>query len=151
MLGRTLEVAYTPEGKVLYSKTPLAYAHEGDAGLDLRIVEDMQLEGGETKLAPLGVKIALPSGTVGLLFPRSGLAVKRCISLANSVGVIDAGYRGEVKAALVNESDDTQKLEAGERVCQLVIVPFCPCSISERESLDETERGEGGFGSTGTM
>ena len=150
MFGRTLGVAYTPAGRRIYGKTPLAYAHDGDAGIDLRIAEDMHLDGGETKLASLGVKIALPAGTAGLLFPRSGLAVKRCISLANSVGVIESGYRGEVKAALVNESDDAQDLAAGERVCQLVVMPFCPCIISEKDSLEETERGEGGFGSTGT-
>ena len=126
------------------------YAHDGDAGLDLRITEDVWLRPGERKMVPTGVRVAIPEGYVGLCFPRSGLASKHGISLSNSVGVIDSGYRGVIGATLINHDKKPHMLYKGERVCQLVIVPFVACELEIVEELDETERGEGGFGSSGT-
>lgn len=126
------------------------YAHEGDAGLDLRITEDVWLRPGERKNVPTGVRAAIPAGYVGLCFPRSGLASKLGISLSNCVGVLDSGYRGVIGATLVNHDKKPHLLQKGERVCQLVIVPFASCELKIVDELDNTERGEGGFGSTGT-
>lgn len=88
-------------------------------------------------------------GDAGLVFPRSGLASKHGITLSNSVGVIDSGYRGEIGATLLNQSDETTTLDAGTRVCQLIVMPFVPCELVPCEELTETERGAAGFGSTG--
>lgn len=126
------------------------YAHEGDAGLDLRITEDVWLHPGERKMVPTGVRVAIPEGYVGLLFPRSGLSSKQGISLSNCVGVVDATYRGVIGATLVNNDKKPHLLQKGERVCQLVIMPFAACELEIVEELNETERGEGGFGSSGT-
>ena len=129
---------------------PPAYAHEGDAGLDLRITEDVWLQPGQRMTVGTGVRVAIPEGHVGLVFPRSGLASKMGITLSNSVGVIDSGYRGEIGATLVNTDKKPHLLMAGERVCQLVIVRFEACRLDVVDSLDDTERGVDGFGSTGT-
>ena len=126
-----------------------AYAHEGDAGLDLRITEDVWLSPGERRMVPTGVRVAIPEGYVGLCFPRSGLASKLGISLSNCVGVIDSGYRGVVGATLINLGDKKQLLHKGERVCQLVVVPYATCELEVVDELDDTARGEGGFGSSG--
>lgn len=126
------------------------YAHEGDAGLDLRITEDIWIHPGERKNVPTGVRVAIPEGYVGLVFPRSGLSSKLGISLSNCVGVIDAGYRGVVGATLINHDKKPHLLQRGERVCQLVVVPFAVCELEIVDELDDTERGDGGFGSTGT-
>lgn len=150
MIGRKMKVELTDAGKAVYSGNPLGYAHEGDAGIDLRIVEPVEIWPEETKAVGTGVRMEIPDGCVGLVFPRSGLSTKRGIVLANCVGVIDSGYRGEVMATLRNQSLDAVSLEAGERVCQLVVMPFCPVSIVQAE-LSETERGHDGFGSTGTL
>ena len=126
-----------------------AYAHDGDAGLDLRIREDAWLRPNERRTIGTGVRVSIPDGYVGLVFPRSGLASKMGISLSNCVGVIDSGYRGEVGATLVNNDKMPHLLKAGERVCQLVVVPFATCELEVVSALDETERGESGFGSSG--
>lgn len=126
------------------------YAHDGDAGLDLRITETVTLEPMQKLVVGCGLACEIPSGCVGLVFPRSGLAAKQGITLANSVGVIDSGYRGEVCAALVNQSRETVTLEAGTRVCQLVVMPYVPCDLVPVDDLNATERGASGFGSTGT-
>lgn len=127
-------------------------AHErGDAGFDLCAAEDATLWPGDTKLVGTGVAVAIPEGFVGLLFARSGLAM-RGLALANGVGVIDPNYRGEIKAALHNHNHtgtELMRVRAGDRVCQLVIVPVASALMFEYETLDETERGERGFGSTG--
>ena len=125
------------------------YAHEGDAGLDLRITETVTLEPMQKCVVGCGLAVEIPSGCVGLVFPRSGLAAKQGITLSNSVGVIDSGYRGEVCAALINQSYETVTLEAGTRVCQLVVMPYVPCELVPVDELSDTERGAGGFGSTG--
>lgn len=131
--------------------TPLAYAHEGDAGLDFAANETVTLEPGERKLVGTGVRIAVPDGYVGLLFPRSGNAAKKGLTLANSVGVIDSGYRGEVKGIMVNLGSDPVTINSGERIMQLVLVPFLTAAVTPVLSLEETERGENGFGSTGVV
>ena len=125
------------------------YAHEGDAGLDLRIKHDVSLEPGQRINVGTGVAVEIPQGCVGLVFPRSGLATKFGITLSNSVGVIDSGYRGEIGASLINTSDETVTLDAGTRVCQLVVMPYVPCDLVPVDELSETERGADGFGSTG--
>lgn len=125
------------------------YAHEGDAGLDLRITHDVTLEPGARATVGTGLAVEIPQGCVGLVFPRSGLASKHGITLSNSVGVIDSGYRGEIGATLLNQSDETNTLDAGTRVCQLIVMPFVPCELVPCEELTETERGAAGFGSTG--
>lgn len=125
------------------------YAHEGDAGLDLRITHDVTLNPGERATVGTGLAVEIPQGCVGLVFPRSGLASKHGITLSNSVGVIDSGYRGEIGATLLNQSDETATLDAGTRVCQLIVMPFVPCELVPCEELTETERGAAGFGSTG--
>lgn len=126
------------------------YAHDGDAGMDLRIMEDVTLKPNERKTVGTGLAFAIPDGCVGLVFPRSGLASKTGVTLSNCVGVIDATYRGEVGATLHNISDEEVRLEAGTRVCQMVIVRFEHCEPVRTVRLDDTERGAGGFGSTGT-
>lgn len=125
------------------------YAHEGDAGLDLRIVEDVTLGPNERRTIGTGVAVAIPHGYVGLVFPRSGLASKLGVSLSNCVGVIDSGYRGEVGATLHNTSRQDVSLSRGDRVCQLVVMPYASCEVVQTAVLPESERGEGGFGSTG--
>lgn len=125
------------------------YAHEGDAGLDLRIKHDVTLEPGQRANVGTGVAVEIPQGCVGLVFPRSGLATKFGITLSNSVGVIDSGYRGEIGASLINTSDETTALDAGTRVCQLVVMPYVPCELVAVDELSESERGANGFGSTG--
>lgn len=125
------------------------YAHEGDAGLDLRIKHDVTLEPGQRLNVGTGVSVEIPNGYVGLVFPRSGLATKHGITLSNSVGVIDSGYRGEIGASLINTSDETITLDAHTRVCQMIVMPYAACRIELTDSLADSERGTGGFGSTG--
>lgn len=97
-----------------------------------------------------GIAVAIPQGCFGAIFARSGIATKRGLRPANCVGVIDSDYRGEIIVALRNDTDVTQEFENGERIAQLVIMPYLPVEFSEVDELDETERGAGGFGSTGT-
>lgn len=144
-----LKVELTEAGRDAYEGHPLRYAHEGDAGIDLRIVEPVGIWPGETIVVGTGVRAEIPEGFVGLVFPRSGLSTNRGIVLANCVAVIDSGYRGEIMAALRNQGEREVLLDAGERVCQLVVMPFARVDIV-REGLSDTERGEDGFGSTGT-
>lgn len=125
-----------------------AYAHEGDAGLDLRSVEDVTLAPGESRLIGTGLRCEVPSGCVGLVFTRSGLG-SRGVTIRNAVGVIDSGYRGEVMCALWNTTSAPFDVHAGDRICQMVVMPYCPCTIQEADELSETERGTDGHGSTG--
>ena len=125
------------------------HAKEGDAGLDLTARQSCTIRPHETKMVGTGTAFEIPSGYVGLVFPRSGLSSKRGINLANCVGVIDSGYRGEVMAPLHNITDEPHYIEEGERVCQIVVVPFETCTCVEAEELADSERGTGGFGSTG--
>lgn len=127
-----------------------AYAHDGDAGLDLRARESVTLAPGERAVVPTGIAIALPPRHVGLVHPRSGLAARHGITLANAPGTIDEGYRGEVKVILVNlDPAESVVVERGDRVAQLVIQRVERVDVAEVDSLDETARGGGGFGSSG--
>ncbi|HIZ83079.1 MAG TPA: dUTP diphosphatase [Firmicutes bacterium] len=127
-------------------------ATEGSAGMDLHALVDapVALQPGERAMVPTGLAIALPSPEyVALIFARSGLAVKKGVTLSNCVGVIDSDYRGELKIGLINQSKEAYTIEKGERIAQLVIMPVCLPQVVEAENLDETDRGAGGFGSTG--
>lgn len=127
-------------------------ATSGSAGMDLYACIDAPIEmnPGDRVMVPTGIAIALPDeNQVALIFARSGLAVKKGINLSNSVGVIDSDYRGEIQVGLINQSRETYTLEAGERIAQLVVMPVCLPEVQEVAELDDTERGEGGFGSTG--
>ena len=143
MQGRRMNVVLTDGAELP------RYAHDGDAGFDLCITDDVRLEPNASAVCGLGFACEIPSGCVGLVFPRSGLGAHFGVTLRNSVGVIDSGYRGEVCAPLVNLSCDTVFLPKGSRVCQMVVVPFVPCDLVKVASLTDTERGTDGFGSTG--
>jgi len=125
-------------------------AYDGDAGYDLYAAEAAHLEPGERASVGTGIALAIPDGHAGLVLPRSGLAARHGIALVNAPGLIDAGYRGEVRVLLLN-TDRTEPFEigVGERVAQLVLVQFAGEEIEEVDSLDETVRGAGGFGSSG--
>ena len=125
-----------------------AYAHEGDAGLDLRAVEDVTVPAAWTSMVRTGLHVEIPHGCVGLVFPRSGLGSKG-ITLKNAVGVIDSGYRGEVMAAVWNTTMEDFVIRKGDRICQMVVMPYCPCTLQEVEELSDSERGTDGHGSTG--
>lgn len=126
------------------------YAQPGDAGADLTAREDVVLEPGERRLVGTGLAIALPEGTVGLVTPRSGLAHRAGLSIVNAPGIIDAGYRGEIKVCLVNlDPREPIRIAAGDRIAQLVVVPFVVAQFTRVEALDATVRGAGGYGSTG--
>lgn len=128
----------------------LSRAHADDAGLDLTSAVDFDLAPGERALIPTGVRIALPPATVGLVCPRSGLAAKHGITIVNGPGVVDEGYRGELKVALLNtDTTETLHIARGDRIAQIVIVPILRPTIVEVDSLDPAARGEAGFGSSG--
>jgi dUTP pyrophosphatase len=127
------------------------HAKPGDAGLDLTSVVDVVVGPGERVLVPTGLAVAVPEGFAGLVLPRSGLASRLGLTLANAPGLIDSGYRGEITCAMVNlDREAPVKIQRGDRIAQLVIVPAPSVSLSWAEELPESERGEGGFGSTGT-
>lgn len=126
------------------------YARPGDAGADLRCTESVALAPGQRRLVGTGVRIALPQGQVALVTPRSGLAARAGLSIVNSPGVIDSGYRGEIKVCLINlDPSQPIRLEEGDRIAQLVVLPFSSAVFRPVDRLDETERGAGGYGSTG--
>jgi dUTP pyrophosphatase len=125
-------------------------AQAGDAGLDLAANAEALVGPGERALIPTGLAVAIPDGHAGLVLPRSGLASRQGLTLANAPGLIDAGYRGEVTIAVVNlDPHEPVKIVKGDRIAQLVIVPFVEATPTEVEELPGSERGEGGFGSTG--
>mgnify|MGYP005987703103 FL=1 len=125
-------------------------AHEGDAGVDLRITAPVTIAPGERVLVGTGIAIALPLGTVGLVHPRSGLAAKSGLSVVNTPGTIDAGYRGEIKVCLINHDLHTSiELERGDRIAQLIVQRVELVTFVEVDELDDTVRGAGGHGSTG--
>lgn len=123
------------------------YSHPGDAGADLRASVDAVIPARGKQLVPTGIRLKLPSGHVGLIWPRSGLAVKH--SLDCGAGVIDSEYRGEIKVLLFNHSDQDYSIQRGERVAQLIIQKFEKVDFIPVDSLEETARGGNGFGSTG--
>jgi dUTP pyrophosphatase len=127
-----------------------SYAYEGDAGLDLRANEDVTLEPFERRLVSTGLAIAIPEGYAGFVQPRSGQALKKGLSMANTPGLIDAHYRGELKVCAINlDPENPIHIEKGERIAQLVIQAVPVVTLVEVEELDETDRGAGGFGSSG--
>ena len=127
-----------------------AYAHDGDAGLDLYAAENRTLQPFERALVPTGIAVAIPEGCAGFIQPRSGLAISRGLTFVNSPGLIDSHYRGEIKLIAIN-LDPTEPLVVvrGEKIAQLVVQRVERVHLTETEDLDETVRGEGGFGSTG--
>lgn len=129
---------------------PLAYAHAGDAGADLRTTEDFSLAPFERALVPTGVSIALPAGYVALVHPRSGLAVKQGVTVLNGPGTVDAGYRGEIKVPLINlDPEHTAHFHRGDRIAQMVIQRYVEASFVKAAVLPGSDRALQGFGSTG--
>jgi dUTP pyrophosphatase len=127
-----------------------AYAHDGDAGLDLYAAETVTLAPGARAAVGTGIAVALPVGHAGFVVPRSGLALRHGVSLVNTPGLIDAGYRGEIRVVLVNHDPERSvTLARGDRIAQLVIQRVEIVQLVEVESLPESPRGAGGFGSTG--
>jgi dUTP pyrophosphatase len=126
-------------------------AHEGDAGLDLHTVGDVRLGPGERASVPTGIAVEVPPGHAGLVLPRSGLAHRHGVALVNAPGLIDAGYRGEIRVLLINTDREAPfEAAAGDRIAQLVLVRVKDTEVVEADGLSATSRGEGGFGSTGT-
>jgi dUTP pyrophosphatase len=127
-----------------------SYAHPGDAGADLTTTVDVHLEPGERALVPTGISIALPDGFVAFVHPRSGLAARCGISIVNAPGTVDAGYRGEVKVMLINlDPSQPVSLSRGDRIAQLVVQRVERARFVEVERLPGSDRGDGGYGSTG--
>ena len=127
-----------------------AYQHATDAGLDLTSIEDLEILPGESKLVRTGLAIELPLNTEAQVRPRSGLALKHQITVLNAPGTIDAGYRGEIGVVLINHGRHSFQVATGMRIAQMVIAPVTRVSIEEVTVLAESDRGAGGFGSTGT-
>ena len=127
------------------------YGSEFSAGADLYACIDdaITIEAGATVLVHTGIAMEIPTGYVGLVFARSGLASKKGLAPANKVGVIDSDYRGEIMVALHNHSTEARVIEAGERIAQIALVPFLSADFNVVDELSDTDRGAGGFGSTG--
>ena len=147
-MGNDVKVRYIKLNAL--AKAP-SYANEYAAGADLyaATAEPLTIQSNETVLIGTGIATEIPDGYVGLVFARSGLATKKGLAPANKVGVIDSDYRGEIKVSLHNHSGEDQTIDAGERIAQLAIVPYVHASFEFSYELSETERGSGGFGSTG--
>ena len=127
-----------------------SYARDDDAGADLRATTTVTLAPGERALVPTGVAVAIPTGYAGFLHPRSGLAARLGLSIINTPGTIDAGYRGEIKVPLVNhDRDETIVVRRGDRIAQLVVQPVTRVVFDVVDELPDSTRGAGGFGSTG--
>jgi len=123
-----------------------SYGHVGDAGLDLFSVMECVLKGGEARAISTGIQVAIPDGYVGLIWDKSGISLKNIHKLA---GVIDSGYRGEIKVVMTNLSTEAFSIEKGMKIAQMLIQPIVKVKVVDSEVLDETTRGENGFGSTG--
>jgi dUTP pyrophosphatase len=126
------------------------YARADDAGLDLHAARDVALEPGERALVETGVAVAIPPGWAGLVLPRSGLALRHGVTVLNAPGLVDAGYRGEIKVLLINHGRERATLQRGDRIAQFVIQSVGRAELSEVERLPASDRGAGGFGSTGS-
>jgi dUTP pyrophosphatase len=126
-----------------------SYAHTDDAGLDLFSIEDQMLLPGETKLIHTGIAIALPPQTEAQIRPRSGLALKHSITVLNTPGTIDAGYRGEIGVILINHGQTPFQIKQGMKIAQMVVMPIVRVEIEAVDRLEDTLRGSSGFGSTG--
>lgn len=135
---------------LISSDTLPAYAHPGDAGADLMAAEALVLAPGGRATVPTGVSIALPDGYVAFVVPRSGLAARHGITIVNSPGTVDAGYRGEIRVTLLNtDAAEPFPIEVGDRIAQLIVMPVSRARFVPVEKLPGTHRGTGGFGSTG--
>jgi dUTP pyrophosphatase len=142
-------VTDTVDVPIIAAAAPV-FAHPGDAGADLTAAEAVRLEPGERALVGTGVRIALPDGHVAFVVPRSGLAAKHGITIVNAPGTVDAGYRGEIKVALLNtDARDAFDVAVGDRIAQLIVMPVPAVRFIPVDTLPESVRGEGGFGSTG--
>jgi dUTP pyrophosphatase len=137
-IKRLSEVAVIPQ-----------YAHPGDAGLDLVSIETKTIAPGASQLIHTGIALELPNGTEAQVRPRSGLALKHQITVLNSPGTIDAGYRGEICVILINHGQQPFQVEPGMRIAQMVVTPFIQATVESVEQLDDSARSTGGFGSTG--
>lgn len=126
-----------------------AYSRDGDAAVDLRASESCYIKAGAVRLVDTGVRVAIPSGYVGLVCPRSGMACKHEVTVINSPGVIDPNYRGSIKVGLVNHNSVGFDIREGDRIAQLLIVPVPRVVFQQVAELDDTERGADGFGSSG--
>ena len=127
------------------------YSHLGDAGLDLFSIEEQTILPGETKLIRTGIAIALPEGTEAQIRPRSGLALKHSLTVLNTPGTVDSGYRGEIGVILINHGQQPFNVVPGMKIAQMVIASFIRAEIEPVEQLTKTTRGDGGFGSTGVF
>ena len=146
MISETINIKKLDERAIIPT-----YGSEFSAGADLYALIDapISFNPGETILIHTGIAMEIPNGYAGLIYARSGLASKKGLAPANKVGVVDADYRGEIMVALHNHGTKTAQIENGERIAQLVITPFLTADFVLSEELDDTARGEGGFGSTG--
>lgn len=143
----TLQVNFVRIDRELPIPVP---AHIGDAAVDLHSRVDVTLQPGERAAVPTGIAVAIPPGHAGLVLPRSGHAARHGVGVVNGPGLVDSGYRGEVSVLLINHGADPVTFARGERIAQLSIVPIPEVTWVEVDSLDDTERGIGGFGSTGS-
>jgi len=125
------------------------FAHPGDAGADLVAAQDITMAPGERSLVPTGLSVAIPEGYGGFVLPRSGLAVRTGVTVLNAPGLIDSGYRGEVKVALINHGDTAFEIRVGDRIAQLVVMAVETPEYVQVDALEDTQRGAEGFGSTG--
>ena len=125
------------------------YAHPGDSGMDVYAIEDVTIPPGESRLIHIGLKIAVPEGSEAQIRPKSGIALKRSVTVLNTPGTIDGNYRGEVCVLLINHGRTPYLVKKHHKIAQLVICPVLRVEIRQVETLDATERGAGGFGSTG--
>ncbi|MED1469312.1 dUTP diphosphatase [Bacillus salipaludis] len=141
---------YNVKVKLMNDDARIPYrAHEGDAGLDLFSIEEKIIKAGEAGLVRTGLQIELPKGTEAQIRPRSGLALKHAITVLNSPGTIDEGYRGEIQIILINHGKEDFKIEKQMRIAQMVIAPVLRVNLIETENLSDSVRLEGGFGSSG--
>ena len=139
-----------PFAKLDNSINTPAYAHEGDAGIDLRSTIDCVIEPFERFVVPTGVAFAIPEGYAGLVIPRSGLAAKHGVSIVNAPGLIDSGYRGEIKVVLINlDAKKPFEIKTGDRIAQIMFTPYAQAYLEQQATLGETSRGTDGFGSSG--
>lgn len=128
-----------------------AYAHKGDAGMDLCSIDEVEIDAGNSALIHTGITIELPEGTEAQIRPRSGLALKYSVTVLNTPGTIDEGYRGEIGVILINHGKNAFKVVEGMKIAQMVIKPVLYVEIEETEDLTSTSRAQGGFGSTGIL
>ncbi|MFQ5967892.1 MAG: dUTP diphosphatase [Acidimicrobiia bacterium] len=142
-----MQISFTRLDKEL---PPPARAHPGDGGVDLSAREAARLAPGERAVVPTGLAVAIPPAFAGLVVPRSGLAAHSGIGVVNSPGLVDSGYRGEIKVILINLGSEEVKIERGDRIAQLVVVPVDLAEFVETDELPNTGRGADGFGSTGS-